>query len=328
VTTKRLDESSANGPAEAQVSKKSNATARFGRYTVELTKLDKVLFPDARITKGEIIDYYREVADRMLPYLQDRPVSMQRFPDGIGGEGFYQKEIPDYFPDWIDRVTVAKAGGKVTHVVCQNAATLVYLANQACITPHVWLSRRDRLDHPDRMIFDLDPPGDDFASVRGAARTLRELLDGLGLTAYAMTTGGRGLHVVVPLDRSADFNEARGFARDAADLVARRDPERLTTETRKDKRKGRLFVDYLRNAYAQTGVPPYSVRARKGAPVAVPLAWKELGDAKLRGNAYDVRNALRRLSRVDDPWKGMTRRARSLGSPRKKLDRLLEEEES
>lgn len=283
-----------------------------------------MLFPGAGVTKGELVDYYREIADPMLPYLRDRPVSMHRFPDGIEGEGFYQKEIPDYFPDWIQRVTVKKEGGEVTHVLCQDAATLVYLANQACITPHVWLSRRDELDRPDRMIFDLDPPGQDFAPVRRAARALHDLLEELGLVPFAMTTGGRGLHLVVPLDRSADFDAARGFARDLAELLARRDPERLTTEPRKEKRKGRLFVDVLRNAYAQTGVPPYAVRPRPGAPVAMPIAWDELGDPKLRGDRYDTRNAFHRLGRVEDPWKGMARRARSLRGPREKLDALLE----
>jgi bifunctional non-homologous end joining protein LigD len=310
------------------MSRKRKASVRLGRATIELSNLDKVLFPDSGITKGELVDYYRKVAPLILPYLRDRPVSMQRFPDGIDGEGFYQKSVPDYFPDWIERVTVAKEGGTVTHVICQNLATLVYLANQGCITPHVWLSRRDRLDHPDRMIFDLDPADDDFAAARRAARDLRELVDQLGLVAYVMATGGRGLHVVVPLDRSADFETSRGFARDVAELLARRDPERLTTEARKDKRKGRLFVDYLRNAYAQTGVPPYAVRPRGGAPVAIPLAWEELGDRKLRGHSYDVRNAFRQLGRVDDPWTGMGRRARGLAAPRKNLDRLLEEETS
>ena len=300
-------------------------SVRIGKVTVELSNLDKVLFPDDGITKGELVEYYRKVAGHMLPYLADRPVSMQRFPDGIGKEGFYQKSISDYFPDWIDRVEVPKEGGTVTHVVCQDAATLVYLANQGCITPHVWLSRKDRIRHPDRMIFDLDPSGDDFGAVRSAARTLRELLDELGLAPYVMTTGGRGLHVVTPLDRSADFDDVRAFARDAADLLARRQPGRLTTETRKNKRRGRIFLDYLRNAWAQTAVPPFAVRARKGAPVAMPLGWDELGRA-VSGSAYHVGNAFRRLGRADDPWRGMARRARSLSKPRRKLDALIEEE--
>lgn len=301
---------------------------RFGRYTVELSSLDRVLFPDVGVTKGDLVEHYRRVAGRMVPHLKGRPVSMQRFPGGIEEEGFYQKAAPDYFPDWIRRVTIGKEGGTVEHVVCDNAATLVYLANQGCITPHVWLSRVDRLDHPDRLIFDLDPPGDDFDAVSFAAGRLRELLGELGLDPYPMATGGRGLHLIVPLDRGADFDAARGFAKDVADLLAARHPDRLTTETRKNKRRGRLFLDYLRNAYAQTAVPPYAVRARPGAPVAVPLAWEELSDRSLRGGSWNTRNVLARVEGKNDPWEGMARRARSLSGPRRKLDRILDRRES
>lgn len=306
----------------------SGESLRFGPYTVEVTSRDKVLFPDAGVTKGEMIDYYREVADRMVPYLEERPLVMQRFPDGIDAEGFYQKNAPDHFPDWIETVTVEKEGGTVDHVVCGNAATLVYLANQGVITPHVWLSRIDRLDHPDRMIFDLDPPDDDFGIVREAARELRDLLDELGLAAWPMTTGGRGLHLIVPLDRSEPFDAVRDFAHRVADRLAERHPERFTTATRKDKRRGRLFLDYLRNAYAQTGVPPYAVRPRPGAPVAVPLGWDEVDDPDLRGNRYTIENVLQRIARKDDPWKGLMRHARSLEKPRQRLERLEEGEET
>lgn len=306
----------------------SGESLRFGRYTVEVTSRDKVLFPDAGVTKGQMIDHYREVADRMVPYLTERPLVMQRFPDGIDGEGFYQKNAPDHFPDWIETVTVEKEGGTVDHVVCGNAATLVYLANQGVITPHVWLSRIDRLDCPDRMIFDLDPPDDDFGIVREAARALRELLDELGLAAWPMTTGGRGLHLVVPLDRSEPFDAVRDFAHRVADRLAERHPQRFTTATRKNKRRGRLFLDYLRNAYAQTGVPPYAVRPRPGAPVAVPLEWDEVDDPDLRGDRYTIENVLTRIARKDDPWKGLMRHARSLEEPRRRLERLVEGEET
>ncbi|MDX1622692.1 MAG: non-homologous end-joining DNA ligase [Gemmatimonadota bacterium] len=296
-------------------------TLRFGRYTVEISNRDKVLFPDAGITKGDLVDYYREIADTMVPYLEERPVVMVRHPDGIEEDGFYQKETPDYFPDWIGRVTVEKEGGTVTHVVCGNAATLVYLANQAVITPHVWLSRTDRLHHPDKLIFDLDPPEGDFGAVLHGARTIREFLIDLGLDPWVMTTGGRGLHVIVPLDRSAGFDTVRDFAHGVADELADREPDRLTTEQRKEKRGGRLFLDYLRNSYAQTAVPPYAVRPRPGAPVACPLAWDELDDPDLSGDAYTVENVFQRLGQMEDPWKGMRRHARSLSDP---IDRLEE----
>lgn len=301
-------------------------TLRFGPYAVEVSKRDKVLFPDAGVTKGDLIDHYRGIAGRMVPYLEDRPLVMQRFPDGIGEEGFYQKAAPDYFPDWIETVTVEKEGGTVEHVVCGNAATLVYLANQGVITPHVWLSRIDRIDHPDRMIFDLDPPSDDFSIVREAADALRDLLDELGLSAWPMATGGRGLHLVVPLDRSEPFDAVRDFAHRAADRLAARRPERFTTETRKAARRGRLFLDYLRNAYAQTAVPPYAVRSRPGAPVAVPLDWDDLDDRDLRGSSWTIENVRRRMAAKDDPWKGMARHARSLEKPRARLAALEDEE--
>ncbi len=295
---------------------------RIGRHAVALSSLDKVLFPDVGVTKGDLIEHYRRVAARMVPHMKGRPVSMQRFPDGIDGAGFYQKAAPDYFPDWIRRVTVDKEGGTVEHAICDDAATLVYLANQNCITPHVWLSRADRLQHPDRLIFDLDPPGEEFDAVRFAAKALRELLGELGLDPFVMTTGGRGIHLLVPLDRRADFDTVRGFARDAAELLAARHPDRLTIEARKNKRRGRLFLDVMRNSYAQTAVPPYAVRARAGAPVAAPIAWRELSDPGLTGARWNTRNVASRLRRKD-PWRGLSRHARSLAGPRRKLDRLM-----
>lgn len=293
-------------------------------HTVSVSNLEKVLFPDDEITKGDLIDYYQRVADTMLPYMEKRPLNMQRFPDGIDEGGFYHKEVPDYFPDWIDRVSVAvrEEGSTQPQVVCNKTATLVYLANQACITPHVWLSRVDKLDHPDKLIFDLDPPGGDFEPVRAAALSLRDILEEVGLVPYVMTTGSKGLHVVAPLDRSADFDTVRDFTRNLAQVLARRRPDDLTTETRKNKRHGRLFLDYLRNSYAQTAVVPYAVRARPGAPVATPLDWDELSDSSLHSQTYTMHNIFRRLGQKDDPWRGIMRQARSLKEPRHGLDEI------
>ena len=298
---------------------------KVGSRVVEITDPDKVLFPDDGITKHGLVDYYLHVAETMLPYLAGRPLSMQRFPNGIDGEGFYQKEVPAYFPAWIERVqvTVEGEGRAQPQVVCGDAATLAYLANQACITPHVWLSRADSLHNPDRLIFDLDPPGDDFEAARAAARALRGVLDEVGLTAWVMTTGSRGLHLWVPLDRSADYDAVHAFARDLAGVLAEREPQRLTVEVRKNQRKGRLFLDYLRNSYAQTSVAPYAVRAKAGAPVATPLDWDELDDGALHSQTYTMVNLFRRLGQRDDPWKGIMRHARSLEEPRRRLDALM-----
>lgn len=299
---------------------------KFGRYTVETSREDKIFFPDEKITKGELIEYYQQIAETMLPYLKDRPLVMRRYPDGIKGESFFQKEIGDYFPDWIERKKVKKEGGTVTHVVCNNAATLVYLANQACIELHPWLSKDDKLKFPDQLIIDLDPSGDDFDRVRFGARAIRDLFDELGLTAFLKTTGSRGLHVLVPLDCRASFDKVRKFAQDAGRLLARRHSDKLTTEARKAKRRGRLLIDTARNAYAQTAVAPYAVRAKPNAPVAAPLDWDELGGSKLNAQSYNVKNIFQRLSRKSDPWKDLLRMGRSLNEARRRLDEMLEKE--
>ncbi|HSL83627.1 MAG TPA: non-homologous end-joining DNA ligase [Thermoanaerobaculia bacterium] len=289
--------------------------------TVELSNTGKVLFPDAGITKGDLVEYYRRVAPTMLPHLRGRPVSMQRFPDGIGGKRFFQKDAPDYFPDWIRFEEVAKEGGTVRHVVCDDAATLVYLANQACITPHVWLSRVEHLELPDRMIFDLDPPDASekgLAPVRQAARTVRDRLRELGFEPFLTTTGSRGFHVVVPLEPEAGFDEVRAFAHALARELAARQPDRLTVETRKDKRGDRVFLDYLRNGYAQTAVPPYAVRARPGAPVATPVSWDELSGLDPR--RYTVKNLFQRLGQKEDPWAEIDRHRKPLGDARDRLE--------
>jgi bifunctional non-homologous end joining protein LigD len=294
-------------------------SVRVGRRTVEVSNPDKVLYPDDGITKGDLLDYYRRVAERMLPHLRGRPVAMERYPDGIDGERIFQKDVPGHFPGWIDRAKVPKEGGTLQQVVCGEAATLVYLANQACITPHVFLSRVDRLDHPDQLIFDLDPAGDDFDGARRAALALRSLLEELKLPSFAKTTGGKGIHVTVPLDRRADFDTVRRFARDAAAVLAARQPDRLTTEQRKQQRKGRLYLDVMRNAYAQTAVPPYAVRARPGATVATPLDWSEVEDPSLRPSSFTIASV---IERTGDPWAGLRRRGRSLSRARQRLDAL------
>ncbi|MGP3949748.1 non-homologous end-joining DNA ligase [Streptomyces sp. 7N604] len=292
-------------------------TIRVGRRTLPLHRPDKVLFPDDGFTKADLAEHYRAASRRMLPHLRHRPLMMVRHPDGIGKQGLVQKNIPDYFPDWIHRAEVPKEGGTVTHVVCDDAATLVYLADQACVTPHRWLARADAPDHPDRLVFDLDPSeGTDFEDVRWAARRVCELLDELGLPAQLMTTGSSGVHVVVPLDRKSPFDDVRDFAMRAARLLADRHPDRLTTEQRKADRKGRVYLDVQRNAYAQTAVVPYAVRALPGAPVAMPFAREELDDPELTARRWTMTTAGDRLSA--DPWSPAPR-GRSLRTAERRL---------
>jgi bifunctional non-homologous end joining protein LigD len=290
---------------------------------VKISHPDKVLFPDDGITKGDLASYYERVSEWMLPHVRARPVSMQRFPDGIAGKGFFHKDVPDYFPEWIDRVRVPKADGTVIHALIDNTETLLYLANQNTITPHVWLSRADRLHQPDRLVFDLDPaPGTGFASVRRAARWTADLLDELGLVPFAQVTGSKGIHIWTPLQRRSGLDDVRELARAAAQLLADRHPRELTVEFRKAKRDGRILVDVARNGYAQTAVPPYAVRPRPGAPVATPIEREELSDSRLRPDRWTLRNVLRRLRSKGDPWADMQSHACGIGKARRELRSL------
>jgi bifunctional non-homologous end joining protein LigD len=288
----------------------SSVPVRAGRRTIEVSSPGKLMFPAARLAKLDLVEHYARVAKLMVPLVHDHPVAMHAFPGGVGGPGYYMKEAPEHFPDWIKRVTVKKRGGTITHVLANDAATLVYLANQNCITPHIWTSRADRVREPDRVVFDLDPPGPRFADVRAAARTLGDILRDMGLAPFAMTTGSRGLHVTVPLRRGADYEEVREFARGVARVLADHDPRKLTTEVRKAKRDDRIFIDVGRNAYAQHAVAPYAVRPRPTAPVATPLDWSELSDRALKPDRWTIKSIIPRLD--DNPWATFRRAARKL----------------
>jgi bifunctional non-homologous end joining protein LigD len=296
---------------------------------VELSNTGKLLFDDPEITKGDLIGYYRDTAGRILPHLRDRPLVMARYPDGIRGERIFQKNIPGYFPSWISRVEVEKAGGELCQVICDKPATLVYLANQACIELHAFLSKTGELECPDQLVFDLDPPGADrFGDAALLALRLRELLeDELKLTAYVKTTGGKGLHVHVPLRGADDFDAVRSFARQASEVLAARNPELLTTQQRRAGRGDRIYADIMRNAYAQTVVAPYSVRARPGAPVATPLRWEELADPGLTPQRFTLRSVGDRLAELgrSDPWAGLSRHRYGLDRAARRLAEVAAE---
>jgi bifunctional non-homologous end joining protein LigD len=293
---------------------------------VRITHPDKVLFPDDGITKADLAAYYETVAALMLPLVSGRPVTMQRFPNGIGRGGFLQKQAADYFPDWIERVTApnrrtrsATTREQVTYMVCRAPDDLVYLANHACITPHVWLSRAPDIYQPDQLVFDLDPASADPHVLRLAASALHELLDELGLPAFLKSSGSKGLHVVVPLVPDAETDDVKVFSIAAAEALAARHPDDLTTEARIADRHGRLYLDIGRNGYAQTMAAPYAVRALPGAPVSVPLDWSELDEFDPR--RHTLRNIGERLARPD-PWAGIDQAASSLDGARERLAEL------
>lgn len=300
---------------------------RAGRRTVRIRRPGKVIFPGGEgaeeYTKGDLVDYHRAAAPFMLPHLRGRPLMLDRRPDGLDGPTFMQKNTPESYPEWITRVEVAKEGGTVCHTVCDDTATLLYLVDQASITFHRWLSRAapiERINRPDRLVFDLDPAEDDFGTVREAARLLGELLDELKLPTALMTTGSRGLHVIVPLNGDDAFDDVRAFAREVADTLADAHPDRLTTAARKKERGDRLYLDVQRNAYAQTAVAPGSVRALPGAPVAAPVSWDQMDDPKLHARRWTVADAVEQLR--TDPWAGLPRRGRALGPARRRLAAL------
>jgi bifunctional non-homologous end joining protein LigD len=300
----------------------SDAQIRAGRRRVRISNADRVLFPDAGLTKLDLARHYVAVAPVMIPLVRGRPLALHSFPQGIDGDGFFVKDAPRHFPDWIATAAVPKReGGTIHHVLADDAATLAYLAGQNMITPHVWTSRADRLEQPDRLVFDLDPPPERFADVRATARTLGDLLRDVGLHPFAMTTGSRGIHVVCPLRRTARFDEVHAFARAVAQLLVDRDPETLTLAFRKAERGERIFLDVGRNAYGQHAVAPYAVRPLPGAPVATPLRWEELDDPGLDPQGWTVATIGRRLAEGGDPWRGIGRHGRAVGPAVRALER-------
>lgn len=288
-------------------------------HGIEIGKPDKVLYPGDGVTKGDVATHYDAVAEAMLPHLRDRPLTLRRYPDGLDGAGWFQKQAPEHLPDWVRVAEVPqRKGGTGHYIVCDDAKTLAYLADQASLEFHVWPAKTAAPEHPDLLVVDLDPPdGTELKELRATARAVRDLYEAVGLTPFVQTTGGRGYHVVAPLDGEADVDEVRTFARQAADHLAERSAERLTTAQRKEKRGDRIFLDTGRNGYGQTFVAPYSLRARPGAPVAVPIDWSELSGAQPAG--WTVHTARRRLRQKADPWRDMGKHA---GSARRAQERL------
>jgi bifunctional non-homologous end joining protein LigD len=280
---------------------------------VKLSNPDKVLFPEDGITKAELRAYYEAVAEAMVPHTRDRPAVMWRWNKGIADEVVVQQAIPKGAPEWVGRCAVPRRkGGDVTHPMVNDADTLRWLAQQNCITPHVWNARCDKHDTPDRLVFDLDPTGEDFNQIREAALATAGILRDLGLTPFAKLSGSRGIHVVAPLKRNRTADEVREAAGVLAERVAAQLPDTLTTAWRKEKRDGRILVDVARNTYGQTLVAAYAVRALRGAPVSMPLTWDEVADPKLTAHAFTLKTAPARLAEVGDPWADIAEHAATL----------------
>ncbi len=289
------------------------------KHSIQLTHLDKLYFPRSHITKQTTIKYYTKIAPHLLPHIKNHTIVMRRFPEGIDGVSFYQKQIPDYFPSWIKHKTVdLKKGDTQTLVIIDDSATLVYLANQGVLEFHSWLSSSKTIHKPTKLVFDLDPSItsskntaiENLYKLRFGARALKNILESYGLTPFLMTTGSRGYHVVVPLLPTSSFEQVHAFAHSCAQALVNAYPDFFTLEIGKKKRGKKVFVDYLRNSYGQTSIACYSLRAREGAPIATPLDWHEL--SKTTPQQYTIKNIFRRLTRKKDPWKNFEKSAKKL----------------
>jgi bifunctional non-homologous end joining protein LigD len=287
-----------------------------------ITHPDKILFPGDEITKGELAAYYEAIAPLMLPHIRGRPITMERFPSGIGQPGFMQKDVSRGFPEWLQRVEVPKKGGSVHHPLANDAKSLLWIANQNCVTPHVWTSRAPKLYQPDVCVFDLDPSVDDPNAVAQAAVWVRDLLEELDLPSWAKTSGSKGYHVVVPLDGKLGFDEVAGFAHAAGAVLTQRHPEALTQEFSKSERRGRIYVDSGRNGYSATFAAPYAVRARPGAPVSAPCTWREIERREVSPQGIKLRDMAGRIADVGDLWAGIAKRRRSLRRAIERVRRL------
>ncbi len=291
--------------------------------TVKCTNVDRVVFPEDGITKGDVIDYYRDLAPVMLPEVRERALSIERYVKGLAGPGFFQKHAQKHYPEWLDREELG-IKTRVVYPVVNTAAGLVYMANQGAIAMHIWTSRRDTPDYPDQIVFDLDPPDGGFEMVRKTALILKDLFDQLELPAFVKTSGSKGLHVVAPTDGRAPYTEAVGLCNRMVKLLCARHPDLVTTEFYKKDRKGRLFLDVLRNAHGATFVAAYSLRGRNGAPVSAPIEWEEVDDPRTKPNGFGLRDMRARLDNLGDPWSELRREVGSIDSADAALDRLID----
>lgn len=273
---------------------------------LELTNLDKIFWPEEGLTKGDLIAYYKKIAPVILPYLKDRPESLNRFPNGIHGENFYQKNVSSKIPRWIKTRAIRHESEDrlVNYILCQDQATLVYMANLGCIEINPWNSRTQKMDHPDYLILDIDPEGLPFSAVVDAALATKEVLDELSLEAYCKTSGATGIHIFLPTGAQYNYAQIREFAKIINILVHKKIPRITSLERSPGKRRKKIYLDYLQNAKGQTLASAYSVRPVKGALISTPLRWEEV-NGDLRPDRFTMKNIFERIESVGDAWKGI-----------------------
>lgn len=273
-----------------------------------ITHPEKLLFPDDGINKGELAAYYAAVAPVMLPHLRRRPITMERFPAGIGVKGFLQKNVIKGFPAWLQRIEAPKKGGTVHYPLAGDRRSLAWLANQNTVTMHVWPSRAPRIDRPDLCVLDLDPSHDEPDVLRAATLSVRDVLAELGFESWVKTSGSKGFHIVVPLKAGTTFTASAVLADRVADMLVARDPRHLTRQFSKADRGDRIYIDTGRNRAGATFAAAYSVRPKPGAPVSAPCSWEEIERGTIGPQTFTLRTMAERIATVGDLWRDLTAR--------------------
>jgi DNA ligase D-like protein (predicted polymerase)/DNA ligase D-like protein (predicted 3'-phosphoesterase) len=294
----RLNRSGKNEWLLMKKKEQTSSSSKKSSSKALLTNLDKVFWPKEKITKGDLLRFYADVAPWMLPHLKDRPQSLRRFPNGIDGETFFQKNLENH-PDWVETIPIEHKNKEVNYLLIQNEQSLLYAANLGCIEIHPFFSRIRKLHSPDYLMFDLDPKGASFEKVIEVAQTIHQVLEEIEVPSYCKTSGATGLHIAVPLGAKYSYEQAKKFAEIVAMLVQQQLPKIATLERSIAKRKGKVYIDYLQNNFGQTLAAPYSVRARPKAPVSTPLRWSEVKKG-LNPTDYTIKNTLKRLKKLGD----------------------------
>jgi len=302
---------------------KKEVSVSIGGHALKFTNLDKLYFPEDGYSKRDLLNYYHAVAPLLLPHLKDRPLSLKRYPNGIHGDFFFQKNTPESYPAWLRTESIGEGGKKIRYILADDIASLLYLTNLGCIDQNPSMSRAGSLENPDFILIDLDPNECPFTKIVEAALLVKDKLDAIGLTGYPKTTGGDGLHIYVPIEPHYTFDQARSFAEVIARLLAAGRPDLFTTPRSVEKRqKNRVYFDYMQLAESKTISAPYVVRAYSGAPVATPLAWDEVRPG-IEPGQFTIANAMDRFSRVGDLFAGVLNNPQSLAKAFGKLERLL-----
>lgn len=289
----------------------------INNHLLELTNLDKPYWPEEGLVKRDLVQYYRDIAPYLLPYLKERPIVLVRYPDGVAGEYFYQKECPDYAPDWLQTVPVVHSDKTVNYILVGDLESLLWVANQAAIEIHPWLSRRQNDNHPDQAVVDLDPSaGSTFTDVLQVAMLVREGLREFGLEGYPKTSGASGLHIYVPIISDYTFSEVSHAIGWLAGLIVKVFPQKATVERLVRNRTGRVYLDYLQNGRGKTIASVYSLRPQPGAPVSTPLTWEEIRQGDFGPGDFNMRNIHDRLKQIGDIFQPVLDRPQ-------RLDRLI-----